>query len=511
MRELRGLLSGADHLTWETLATRVAKAAGGLQHLGIGEGDTVAILMRNDAPFLEASLAALRRGAYAVPINWHFKEEEVAYILKDSGARVLVVHSDLWRRVRDAAAPGLSALIVPTPPALCAAYGIADDEARLPTGQVSWDDWVEAQAPSEVPAPPPCESMIYTSGTTGVPKGVRRFRPTPVELAALRALRARVYGFRPGMRALIPGPLYHSAPNAYALNAARMGGLVALMPRFAAEAFLALVERHRISHAFMVPTMFVRLLNLPERVRRHYDVSSLECVVHAAAPCPPEVKGAMIEWWSGALVEFYGATESGPVTFCDSAEWLAHRGTVGRAVEGAVVKVLDEEGCQVPQGREGELYVRVGAYPDFTYQNQPEERRLIEREGLITVGDVGYFDRDGYLYLCDRKRDMIISGGANVYPAEIEAAIHALPGVGDCAVFGIPDAEFGESIMAVIAPAEGAVLRPEQVIAALAARLADYKLPRRVEIRPALPREDSGKIKKRALRDPYWEKTGRRI
>ena len=511
MSDVRGLLSGNTHFSWQGFETRVARATSGFAQLGVGEGGTVALLMRNDPAFLEANLAAVRRGAYAVPINWHATPDEIAYILKDSGAGVLVAHADLWRRAADAIPPATTVLLAPPPPEVASAYALAEEEFNLPPGALPWHDWVEAQVPSREAAPPPCESMIYTSGTTGVPKGVRRFRPTGDQLAALRELRARVYGIVPGMRVLVPGPLYHSAPNSYALNAVAMGGLVVLMPRFDAEAFLALVERHHVTHSFMVPTMFARLLKLPERQRRRYDVSSLECVVHAAAPCPDHVKEAMIDWWGEVLVEFYGATEIGPVTLCGSAEWLARRGTVGRAVESAEIKVLDDDGRELPAGNAGELFVRVHAYPDFTYQNQPEERRRVESNGLISVGDVGYLDNAGYLYLCDRKRDMIISGGVNIYPAEIEAALLALPGVGDCAVFGIPDAEFGESVMAVVAPAHGAALLPDSLLAALAARVADYKLPRRIEIRSELPREDSGKIRKRALRDPYWEKTGRKI
>jgi long-chain acyl-CoA synthetase len=511
MAEAVGLISGERHMTWAAFDRRVLQAAGGLKALGIGEGDTVALLLRNDSAFMEASLGATRRGAYAVPINWHFKSQEVAYVLTDCAARVLVVHADLWRQVREAIPPGVTVLMVATPPEVRAAFRIADADGAVPEGALEWEAWLADQAPLDEPPLPPCESMIYTSGTTGQPKGVRRFRPTPEQAREMERLRGLVYGIESGMRALVPGPLYHSAPNSYGLRAARMGGLMVLMPRFDAEELLRLVERHRIGHLLMVPTMFVRLLNLPETVRRRYDVSSIKFVVHAAAPCPPDVKAAMIEWWGPVITEFYGGTESGAVTFCDSADWLAHRGTVGRVIEGVVVKALDDDGREVAPGTPGELYMRILAYPEFTYQNRPEERRRIDRDGLLTLGDVGYFDNSGYLYLCDRKRDMIISGGVNIYPAEIEAAIHTLPGVRDCAVFGIPDAEFGEQIMAVVEPDNGATLTPDAIVAHVRTSLADYKVPRRVEIRHGLPREDSGKIRKRALREPYWEGAGRRI
>jgi long-chain acyl-CoA synthetase len=313
------------------------------------------------------------------------------------------------------------------------------------------------------------------------------------------------------MVSALPGPLYHSAPNSFGLLAARDAARTILMPRFDAEELLAIIERHRVTHMFMVPTMFVRLLKLPEHVRRRYDVSSLEFIIHAAAPCPTDVKLAMIEWWGPVLHEFYGGTESGPVTLSSSADFLAHPGTVGRVVPGAIVRALDENGNETPVGTPGELFMRIPYYPDFTYHNQPDKHREIDRDGLISIGDVGYFDAEGYLYICDRKRDMVISGGVNIYPAEIEAAILSLDGVKDCAVFGIPDVEFGEALMAILEPQDGAAIAPDDVRAHLKGQLADYKVPRRIEIGKNLPREDSGKIFKRRLREPYWREAGRAI
>jgi long-chain acyl-CoA synthetase len=324
--------------------------------------------------------------------------------------------------------------------------------------------------------------------------------------------RERVYGLKPGVRTMVPGPLYHSAPNAFALRAARIAGLIALMPRFDPEAFLALVEEHRIEAMFMVPTMFVRLLKLPAAVRDRYDLSSLEFVMHAAAPCPAEIKRAMIDWLGPVIHEFYGSTESGAVTVVDSKEWLERPGTVGREVRGGEVRVYDDAGRRLGPNQIGEVFTRLEFLPEFTYHQLPEKRAEIDREGFITSGDVGYLDEAGYLFLCDRKRDMVISGGVNIYPAEIEATLINCPGVKDCAVFGVPDGEFGEALMAVIEPQPGF---PAPSIAEirtyLAQHLADYKVPRRIEFRSELPREDSGKIFKRRLRDPYWEGTGRAI
>ena len=355
--------------------------------------------------------------------------------------------------------------------------------------------------------------MIYTSGTTGHPKGVKRLN-LDAQFLQLAALAAReVLGFEPDkpVRTVITGPLYHATPNFYGLYAVRDGALAILQPRFDAEELLQLIEEYRITHFHAVPTMFVRLLHLPEEVRKRYDVSSLVRVVHGAAPCPPHVKQAMLDWWGPVITEYYGATETGFVTFHTAEEALRKPGSVGRALNGATIKVYDEDGRELPPGGIGEVYVWLEGSPDFTYHGKPDQRRDIERNGLVSVGDVGYLDEEGYLFLCDRKRDMVISGGVNIYPAEIEAALLSLPGVRDCAVFGIPHAEFGEQLCAYIEPERDAALDEASVRAHLSRHLADFKVPRVIRFESGLPREDSGKIMKRKLREPYWEATGRRI
>ena len=321
------------------------------------------------------------------------------------------------------------------------------------------------------------------------------------------------FGFDPErpLRTVISGPLYHSAPNFYGLYAVRAGALAILQPRFEAEELLRLIEQHRITHLHMVPTMFVRLLRLPEAVRRRYDVSSLEFVVHGAAPCGMHVKQAMIDWWGPVIHEYYGATETGLVTLHTAEEALRKPGTVGQPLPGVAVRIYDDAGRVLPSSEIGEVYSRREGGVDFTYHGMPEKRQEIERDGFVTLGDVGYLDDDGYLFLCDRKRDMVISGGANIYPAEIETTLLMHAGVRDCAVFGIPHEEFGEELCAYVEPEPGAALDEAGVRAFLAERLADYKVPRVIRFETALPREDSGKIMKRKLRDPYWEATGRRI
>ncbi|MDO8399466.1 MAG: acyl-CoA synthetase [Bradyrhizobium sp.] len=506
-----GIISGDRRRSHAEIADRADRIAGGLRKLGVGQGDSVCILMRNDIAFIEAAYAAMRLGAYAVPVNWHFKPEEINYILKDSGTPVLIGHADMLHQLRDAIPTGVTVLSVPTPPEILGNYKIDPAHLATPDFATDFELWLQAQAPYDGPALPQPQNMIYTSGTTGHPKGVRRNAPTPAQSANAEAMRAMIYGLKPGARALLPGPLYHSAPNSFGLRAGRLGGALVLMPRFDPEEFLRLVEREKIDTIFMVPTMFIRLMKLPEAVRRKYDMSSLRHIIHAAAPCPADVKRAMIEWWGPVIYEFYGSTESGAVTFANSEDALKKPGTVGKIAPGAELRFVGDDGKILPQGEIGEIYSRIPGNPDFTYHNKPEKRAEIDLDGFITSGDVGYIDQDGYVFICDRKRDMVISGGVNIYPAEIESALHAVPGVHDCAVFGIPDAEFGEALMAVVEPQPGVTLDVADIRTQLKASLADYKVPKHVEIQQNLPREDSGKIFKRRLRDPYWERAGRRI
>jgi long-chain acyl-CoA synthetase len=490
-----GVRCGTRSSTYPQLLERAMRAANALQELGIGTGDRVALLLRNSLEFLEASIATAPLGAGAVPINWHWRGEEIAHVLHDSKAKALVVHADLWPAIAASVPPQIAVLAVP---------GEGAEDVRATGGLRSWPELLDASAAwAEQPQSAP-SSIIYTSGTTGRPKGVVRAPATDAQRETVQGLIAEIFKLEEGERTLIPAPMYHTAPNVYALAAAMRGMDMTIMPRFDAEEFLRLVERHRVSVVQMVPTMFVRLLALPERVRNSYDVSSLRWIVHAAAPCPVEVKHAMVEWLGPIVAEYYGSTETGPVVFCDSDEWLAHPGTVGRPLEGAVIEVLDADGKQLGPGQSGEVFVRLDAWPDFTYEGDEQSRRAMERHGLVTCGDIGYLDGDGYLYLNDRRSDMVISGGVNIYPAEIEACLHSLAGVRDCAVFGIPDDEFGEVLAAHVEPHSGAQLTADAVREHVRRNLAAYKTPRVVQFSDSLPREDSGKIFKRTLREPYW-------
>jgi long-chain acyl-CoA synthetase len=512
--------SGERQITAEALERRAAQAAAVLERLGVGEGDGVALYLRNDIAFFEASFGAGMLGAYPVPVNWHYMPDEAAYLLRDSGVKVVVVHADLLPPIRVAIPDGVTVVVVDTPPEIAATYGV--DVAPLPAGTLRWDELLGASEPRAAAPRPAPSTIIYTSGTTGRPKGVKRAAFTPGQAEVAARMLAMSYGFAthldaasgrtPGqITTAVLGPLYHSAPNAHAGFAIRSGANLLILPRFDPEEVLRMIEAHRVTHLNMAPIMLVRLAKLSDEVRRRYDLSSLEFVVHAAAPCPPEVKRAMIDWWGPIIHEYYGSTEMGNVTFCTAEEWLAHSGTVGRVMPGAEVRIIDDQGRTLPAGVIGEVVGRVHGLNDFTYQNDDAKRRAMEKQGLLSPGDVGYFDEDGFLYLCDRKSDMIISGGVNIYPAEIEAELHKLPEVADCAVFGIPDDEYGERVHAVVKLKPGRAASESDIRTALRAQLAGFKVPRTIDFADDLPREDSGKIFKRKLREPFWAGRGSRI
>jgi long-chain acyl-CoA synthetase len=310
---------------------------------------------------------------------------------------------------------------------------------------------------------------------------------------------------RPGGTTMIPAPMYHTAPNTVALLAVRAGMDITVLPRFEPEEFLAALEAHDFEAVQVVPTMFLRLLKLPEEVRRRYDLSRLRAVVHAAAPCPIPIKRAMIEWLGPIVIEYYGGTETGAVVWCDSAEWLAHPGTVGKPGDEAAVRIIGPDGTDVPVGEAGVVYLKPPEYwPNFTYVGDSEKRRAMEIDGFLTVGDIGHVDADGFLYLSDRTNNMVISGGVNIYPAEIENTLAGLPGLADSAVFGIPDDEYGEALAAHLELEPGSTLDAEQVRGYLRANLAGYKVPKVIVFEDRLPREETGKLFKRTLREPYW-------
>lgn len=497
------ILFGDKRIEGDALRERAARAASGLAALGVGAGDRIAVMMRNEPVYLEVILAADRLGAHLVAINWHFRADEAGHVLSDSGARVLVVHADLLPQIAALVPAGVTVIVVPTPPEIAAAYGIADVPAR-PASTLDWPSWRDAHEAWTAPTPPSLGMMLYTSGTTGRAKGVRRLPGTPEQHDSARRVRMFVGGARPGMRTAIVGPLYHAGPSSSARLALAQAELVIVMPRFDAEELLRAVEAERLTHLALVPIMLVRLLKLPAATRARYDVSSLEGVTHGGSACAPDVKRAMIEWWGPILAETYGSTEVSLIAACRSEDWLRFPGTVGRPLPGTSIRILDEAGNILPPGQVGEIHVDSGpnALP-FTYHNMPEERARIERDGHITNGDVGYLNEEGFLFVTDRKRDMVISGGVNIYPAEIEAALVTHSLVMDCAVFGVPDPEFGEALVAAVLPRPGTSLTSEVIRVHLRERLAGYKVPRLIWFLNDMPRDSMGKVFKRRLQERF--------
>lgn len=486
---MTGINCGPVSRDYDTVRARAARIATGLAAHGVVAGDRVAIYLHNDIAFVEASIGAGILGAIPVPVNWHWKGAELAYLLDDSASRILFAHTDL----------------VPTAEAVTGhrlLIEVAQDGVVATGRHPGFEDWLTSHEPWSAPPTQAPQSMIYTSGTTGQPKGIIRERTTPEQSQAIAALVFQTFGLAPTMRTLVPAPIYHTAPNVHCLVSAAAGIDLTIMPTFDPEELLRLIEANRIEHFQAVPTMFVRLLQLPDEVRTRYDLSSLKAIVHAAPPCPPEVKRRIIEWLGPIVLEYYGGSETGGCVSCDSEQWLDHPGTVGAPIGDASVQIYSEDGSLLPVGESGQVYLRPPTgWPNFTYHADPAKRAAMERDGHLHIGDVGYLDHDGFLYLNDRSTDMIISGGVNIYPAEIEACLLELAGVRDVAVFGIPDADFGEAIAAHV---EATGVTEDDVREHVRTKLADYKAPKLVVFDEHLPREDTGKLFKRRLRARYW-------
>jgi acyl-CoA synthetase (AMP-forming)/AMP-acid ligase II len=422
--------------------------------------------------------------------------EEMAYIIDDCEAKAFITS----RYKADAAAE-----LVDQMPAVTLRLmmdGVVD-------GYESYEEAI-AGVPAE-PLPDPRAAgrdMLYSSGTTGRPKGVSTpVTGDPIETpTAVTGLGQLLFGYREDMVYLSPAPLYHAAPLRFVHAVHQAGGTAVVMEHFDPEGFLALVERHRVTHTQVVPTMFIRMLKLPAEVRDRYDVSSLEVVIHAAAPCPVEVKEQMIGWWGPVIHEYYAGTEGNGFVYTNSENWLAHKGSVGHALLGQI-HIVGDDGEEVPVGEEGTIYFSDG--PQFEYHNDPEKTASSRNErGWSTLGDIGRLDEDGFLYLTDRKAFMIISGGVNIYPQEAENILSMHPKVFDVAVFGVPNADFGEEVKAVVQPADMADAGPaleQELIAYCREHLADVKCPRSIDFRPELPRHPTGKLYKRLLKDEYWE------
>jgi long-chain acyl-CoA synthetase len=497
------MASSGETVTYAELEARSNRLAHLLRAQGLQRLGHYAVFMENNSRYVESCVAGERSGLYYTCVNGYLQADELAYILNNSESTLLITSADKLPVARQALAdcPNVALCLVVGGGAAC--------EGRAGAARVT--DYASAVAPH--PATPIADeslgtAMLYSSGTTGRPKGILRPLPEnpPTEPLPVFAFLGKLWQCEEGMRYLSPAPLYHSAPLANVSLAIRHGGTVVIMEHFDAEQYLALVPQHRITHTQLVPTMFSRMLKLPPEVRAQADVSTLKIAVHAAAPCPAQVKEAMIDWWGPIIHEYYGATEAMGFTACNTPEWLAHRGTVGRVLLGDI-HILDEQMQPVARGQTGEIWFKTAS--PFVYYQDPERTALTRSPDgtMTTVGDMGYLDDDGFLYLTDRSTFMIISGGVNIYPQECENLLITHPKVADAAVFGVPNADLGEEVKAVVQPVAGVDHTPElaaELVAFCRAHLAHLKCPRSIDFSHELPRLPTGKLYKRKLRDAYW-------
>ncbi len=491
-------------LTYRALDDRSNRLAQLWWAAGLRPGDHVAIFADNVPEFFEVTWAAFRSGLYLTTVNRYLQTDEAAYIVNDCGAKALVVTT----YVADVAA-GLPPLVPDCPVRLVIGGRLA--------GFDDYDTALAAHPAEPLAVQPRGDLMLYSSGTTGRPKGIKRALNGRLvdDPANLNPILGPLYGVTPDTVYLSPAPLYHSAPLGFCAGVQTVGGTVVVMEKFDPAEALALIERYRVTHSQWVPTMFSRMLKLPDEQRHAHDLSSHTCAIHAAAPCPVEVKRQMIEWWGPILYEYYAGTEANGYTYVNSHDWLTHPGTVGRPILG-IVHICDEAGVELPTGEAGTIYFERETMP-FEYHNAPDKTRGSqhpEHTNWSTLGDVGYVDAEGFLYLTDRKAFMIIAGGVNIYPQEIEDCLVLHPMVADVAVFGVPNEDLGEEVKAVVQPAEGVEPSDElarELIAYAREHIAHFKVPRTVDFVAELPRLPTGKLYKRLLRDAYWGKTGSKI
>jgi len=491
--------SGVQHSAG-ALAQRSRALAQWLAAEGMQAHETIAILMENRAEILELALACQLAGLYYAVISTHLTAPEVAYILRDSGARRVFVSQGTAAQLGDVddwAARGVACHAVDRVAGIALlADALAAHQKALSAGA----------APPDLSQRPVGRDLLYSSGTTGQPKGIRR----PLEPASTRGqpdqaslgLLVGLMGFGADTVYLSPAPLYHAAPLRYCLATLALGGALIVMPRFDAAQALALIERWRVTHSQWVPTMFSRLLQLPPEARRRHDLSSLRCAIHAAAPCPVPLKQAMLDWWGDVLVEYYAGSEACGITFINAKQWRAHPGSVGAAISGKL-HILDDDGNELPAGEIGHVY--FSDITPFEYLNAPEKtRQAFNARGWATYGDLGHVDADGYLYLSDRRADLILSGGVNLYPQEIENALAQHPAVQEVAVVGVPDADFGEHAVACVVPNPGYAAdeaTAQDIAAHTAGRLARIKQVQRIRFVDELPRLPTGKLLRRVLKE----------
>ncbi len=496
-------------LTWAELDSRVNQVIHSFRSAGIIAGDTISIVSGNRIEWFEIALACSNMGVTFVPINWHLVAPEIAYILDDSDSKAVIAGHQFVETVAKALEDERSSRIE-----LALVAGAAA------TGRFgNYDDFVSAGATNEPDDQSFGGPMFYTSGTTGNPKGVRgsmaNMEPgTTPEIWHLIGAGFAAMMTVPGITVLC-GPVYHSAQWAFSFLPMMAGSATVMQHKYDSAEVLKLIDTHKATNIHLVPTQMKRLVDLPDDIKASFDGSSLELVLHGAAPCPPVVKRSLIDWWGPKITEYYGSTEGSVITIIDSEQWLAKGGSVGPAMDHMEIMVVDDDGKLLGPNEQGTLYFRNGMGQDFEYHNAPEKTAESHLEpGVFTTGDVGYLDDDGYLWLSDRKIDMIISGGVNIYPAEIEGALGGHDLVADVTVIGVPNEEFGEEVKAIVVPNDG-VEANDELQATLAAfcreNLAGYKCPRSFDFLEELPRTGTGKVQKRKLREHYWEGHERQI
>ncbi|MFI4999133.1 MAG: AMP-binding protein [Reyranellales bacterium] len=484
-----------EAVTYRELDRQSDRIAQLFRSLGLKAGDHIALFLENNPRFFEICWGAQRSGLIYTAISSRLTAAEVDYIVTDCGARLFVTSKYL---------ADIAGELTPLLKGAKSRYMIDG----IIAGYQSWEAAVAGQPATPIADQTAGHDMLYSSGTTGRPKGVLPVvEPQPIDSDnPLLAITRKLYAFGENSVYLSPAPLYHAAPLRFNMSVMKLGGTSIIMEHFDAEEYLGLIGKYRATHTQVVPTMFVRFLKLPDAVRLKYDVSSLECAIHAAAPCPIPVKEKMIEWWGPIVWEYYGGTEGNGLTMCNAKEWLAHKGTVGRAVVGTL-KICDEAGNELPAGESGTIYFADGR--PFEYHNDAKKTAESRHpEGWTTLGDVGIVDQDGFLHLTDRKAFMIISGGVNIYPQEAENLLINHPKVMDCAVFGVPNEDFGEEVKAVVQPRDMSDASPqlaEELIAYCKQNLSAIKCPRTVDFEAELPRHPTGKLYKRLLRDRYWQ------
>lgn len=490
-------------LTFKELRDAVERLAHGLSKLGVTPGQVVAAALPNCKEFIICEHAALRSGFYFVPVNCHLTAEETAHVLLDSEAVVLVGHERFAEEAIQAAD-----------------QADLDAKHRFAVGEISGFSPIEQLMTAQRDGKPKRMTgtrMAYTSGTTGMPKGIRRALPPgdPAEnLARSSFIGATGFGNQPGPGVCLTcGPLHHAGPSMLSLATLHVGYTQVLMDKWKPEDCLRLIDQYQVTCSQMVPTMFHRLLQLPEEVKSKYDTSSLNSIMHTGAPCPKEIKQRIMDWFGPVVYETYGGTE-GAATIATPKRWLQKPGTVGRPINGVKIRILDDEGNDQPFGEIGEIYILARKGAKTEYFKDPEKTRSIWNGDYFTLGDMGYLDEDGFLFISDRKKDMIISGGVNIFPAESESVLMTHPSVQDVAIIGIPDPDWGESAKAVVQLTDGSEATPElekTLIEYCREKIAHYKCPRSIDFRQSLPRAENGKLYKRRIRDEYWKGHDQRV